>query len=69
MDYRVRPEESGRRVRDILRQSMEVSYTAMKSAKWNGRIRLNGETVRADARVAPGDLVSIEWARMNRPTR
>ena len=62
MDYRVRPEESGRRVRDILRQSMEVSYTAMKSAKWNGRIRLNGETVRADARVAPGDLVSIEWA-------
>lgn len=62
MDYTVRPEEDGRRVRDILRRSMGVSYTALKSAKWNGRIRLNGEPVRADARTAPGDLVSIEWA-------
>lgn len=62
MDYTVKPEESGRKVRDILRRSMGVSYTAMKSAKWNGRIRLNGETVRADAAVAPGDRVSIEWA-------
>ena len=62
MDYTVRPEEGGRKVRDILRRSMGVSYTALKSAKWNGRIRLNGETVRADAMVIPGDLVSIEWA-------
>ena len=62
MEYTVRPEEGGRKVRDILRRSMGVSYTALKSAKWNGRIRLNGETVRADAMVIPGDLVSIEWA-------
>ena len=62
MEYTVKPEESGRKVRDILRRSMGVSYTALKSAKWNGRIRLNGETVRADAPVAPGDRVSIEWA-------
>ena len=62
MNYTVRPEEDGRKVRDILRRSMGVSYTALKSAKWNGRIRLNGETVRADAVVSPGDLVSIEWA-------
>ena len=62
MDYRVKPEEGGRKVREILRQSMGVSYTALKSAKWNGRIRLNGETVRADTKTAPGDRVSIEWA-------
>ena len=62
MDYTVKPEEGGRKVRVILRRSMGVSYTALKSAKWNGRIRLNGETVRADAKTAPGDLVSIEWA-------
>ena len=61
MDYRVGPEETGRKVRDILRRSMGVSYSAMKSAKWNGRIRMNGEPVRADAKVAEGDLVSIEW--------
>ena len=62
MEYIVKPEEDGRKVRDILRRSMGVSYTALKSAKWNGRIRLNGETARADEKVAPGDLVSIEWA-------
>ena len=61
MEYRVGPEETGRKVRDILRRSMGVSYSAMKSAKWNGRIRMNGEPVRADAKVAEGDLVSIEW--------
>ena len=62
MEYTVRTEETGRKVRDILRQSMGVSYTALKSAKWNGRIRLNGETVRADAPVHAGDRVEIEWA-------
>ena len=39
-----------------------MSYTALKSAKWNGRIFLNGETVRADAIVSAGDMVEIGWA-------
>lgn len=60
MEHRVKPEEDGCRVRDILRRSMEVSYTAMKSAKWNGRIRLNGEHVFTDARVKAGDVVSMD---------
>ncbi len=62
MEYTVRQEETGRKVRDILRQSMGVSYTALKSAKWNGRIFLNGEIVRADAQAAAGDRIGIEWA-------
>ena len=62
MEYKVKPEEDGRKVRDILRGSMGVSYTALKSAKWNGRIFLNGETVRADAKASSGDTVEIEWA-------
>ena len=62
MEYTVKTEEAGRKVRDILRRSMGVSYTAMKSAKWNGRIRLNGLPARADAAVAAGDLVEIDWA-------
>ena len=61
MEYRIKPEEAGRKVRDILRRSMGVSYTALKSAKWNGRIRMNGEPVHTDAKVAEGDLISIEW--------
>ncbi len=62
MEYTVKAEEAGRRVRDILRRSMEVSYTAMKSAKWNGCIRLNGEPVTTDATVQAGDTVRIDWA-------
>ena len=62
MKYTVKPEEEGRKVRDILRRSMGVSYTALKSAKWNGRILVNGEPVHADRAVAEGDLVSIDWA-------
>ena len=58
----VLPEEDGRRLRDVLLNSMHLSWSALKSAKWNGRIRLNGETVRADTKVSPGDLLSIEWA-------
>ena len=62
MEYTVREQEDGWRVRDILRRSMEVSYTAMKSAKWNGRLTLNGEPVYTDAKVQAGDTVRIEWA-------
>ena len=62
MEYTVKAEVAGRRVRDILRRSMGVSSTAVKSAKWNGRLRLNGENVFADARVREGDTVRIDWA-------
>ena len=62
MEYTVKPEETGRKVGDILRRSMGVSYTALKSAKWNGRLFLNGEPVHADARAEAGDTVRIEWA-------
>ena len=61
MDHVVLPEEEGRRVRDILRRSMGVSYSALKSAKWDGRIFLNGENVLTDAKVREGDTVSILW--------
>ncbi len=62
MEYEVGTPEAGRTVRDILRRVMGVSYTAMKSAKWGGRIRVNGEPAPVTQRVNPGDRVSIEWA-------
>ena len=62
MDYQVRTEEVGRRIRDILRRSMEVSYSAMKSAKWDERILLNGTPVHTDARVKAGDTVTFVQA-------
>ena len=62
MDYTVQAPEDGKKLRVILRGSMGVSYTALKSAKWNGRIRLNGPPAHTDMAVRVGDLVSIDWA-------
>ena len=62
MDYIVKAEEDGRKVRDVVRRGMGVSYSAMKSAKWGGRIRLNGESVHTNAVVRAGDTVSVDWA-------
>lgn len=59
MDYTVRPEEDARFLRDILRRSMGVSYSAMKSAKWDRRILLNGEFATVDTRVSDGDIVTF----------
>ena len=61
MEYRVTPENSGRKLRDILRQVMGVSYGAMKSAKWDGRITVNGIPTPVDAIMREGDAVAIRW--------
>ncbi len=60
--YRVTPEEAGRKVRDILRRSMCVSYSAMKSAKWDGRILVDGVPVHVDRPVAAGETVCFRPA-------
>ena len=62
LEYTIRPEEAGRKLRDVIRSSMGVSYSALKSAKWNGRIRLNGQISPVSAEVGAGDTVSVEWA-------
>ena len=55
----VLPEEEGRRIREILRGRMRVSYSAMKRAKWNGAILLNGERTTVDVRVRAGDRLEL----------
>jgi RluA family pseudouridine synthase len=66
LTYTVEPEDAGRRLREILRGRMKISFSAMKSAKWNGRILLNGEPAFVDTLVRAGDTVSFDPAE-NRP--
>jgi 23S rRNA pseudouridine1911/1915/1917 synthase len=61
MEHRITPEEGGRKLRDILRQVMCVSYSAMKSAKWDGRITLDGIPTPVDAIVRPGQIAAIRF--------
>ena len=56
---RVLPEEDGRKLREILRGRMAFSYSAMKSAKWNGRILVNGERASVDIRLRAGDEIRV----------
>ena len=57
MEYTVRPEEAGRRLREILRGSAGLSYTALKSAKWHGSIRAEGRPVHVDYRPEAGERI------------
>ena len=61
MEYTVQPGEEGRRLAAVLRGSMGVSATRVKSARWHGRITLNGEDARTDERVRAGDRIEIQW--------
>lgn len=57
MEHLVSDTEEGMLLRDVLRRVMGVSYSAMKSAKWNDRILVNGTPHTVDTPLAAGDLV------------
>ena len=61
MEHIISASESGRRLRDILRQVMGVSYSAMKSAKWDGRITVDGIATPVDTFVREGQTVRIRF--------
>lgn len=61
MEHIVTAAEAGRRLRDILRQVMGVSYSAMKSAKWDGRITVDGIATPVDAFVREGQMIAIRF--------
>ena len=60
LTYTVTPEEDGRMVKGILRGSLQLSYTLLKSLKWReNAILLNGQNVHVNTIVRAGDTVSV----------
>ena len=60
LTYTVTPEEDGRMVKGILRDSLQLSYTLLKSLKWReNAILLNGQSVHVNTIVHAGDTVSV----------
>ena len=60
LTHTVLPEEDGRMVKGILRGSLQLSYTLLKSLKWReNAILLNGQSVHVNAIVHTGDTVSV----------
>ena len=60
LTYTVTPEEDSRMVKGILRGSLQLSYTLLKSLKWReNAILLNGQCVHVNTIVHAGDTVSV----------
>lgn len=59
MKHQVTQNEEGMRLRDVLRQSMGMSYTAMKSAKWDGRILVNQSPCTVNQLVHTGEWIEV----------
>ena len=60
LTYTVTPDEDGRMVKGILRGSLQLSYTLLKSLKWReNAILLNGQSVHVNTIVHAGDTVSV----------
>ncbi len=51
--------EDSMKLRDFLRRVMGISYTAMKSAKWEGRILVNDAMRTVDQAVHTGEIVTF----------
>lgn len=59
MEHVISPEENGRSIKDMLRNEMNISYSAMKSAKWENRIQINGVAMPVNALVHTGDVLAF----------
>ncbi len=65
MEHIVTASQAGKRLRDVLRREMGVSYSAMKSAKWDGRITVDGIPNNLDDFVHEGQMVRIRFNYAN----
>ncbi len=63
MEWLVTAAASGRTVRDVARNELLLSYSALQGAKWEDRILVNGLPVRVSAVLREGDLLTIEEAK------
>ena len=60
LTYTVTPEEDGRMVKGILRGSLQLSYTLLKSLKWReNAILLNGQNVQSTRSSARATLSAL----------
>ena len=59
LTYCVLADEAGLPLRTVIRQSMRVSSTQLKSAKWSGGLLVNDEPAKVDRIMRAGDCISL----------
>ncbi len=63
----VTAEENGLRLQAVLRGGMSVSASAVKGAKWAGRILVDGLPRRVNQPVFAGEVVCVRWGETRSP--
>ena len=58
LEFLVTEAETGRTVKSIARNEMQLSYSQFTRLKFSGGIFLDGENVHADVRLQPGQILS-----------
>ena len=59
MEHRVTPPEDGQSLHAVLRGALQLSGSAIRRAKWSGRLLVNGQPARTVDPVHAGDLVCL----------
>lgn len=59
LSHLVLPEEDGWRVTRIIRDTLQVSSSQFKSARWNGQLLVDGQPVHAKDVVHAGQTVTL----------
>lgn len=66
LTYTATPADAGKKVRQLLRGSLHLSYTLLKSLKWReNAILLNGQPCTVAAIVRPGDILTVNITDAN----
>ena len=69
LTYTATAEDNGKKVRQLLRGSLHLSYTLLKSLKWReNAILLNGQPCTVAATVHPGDVLTVNVTDTNAPS-
>jgi len=61
MEHTVGSAEDGMILRSVLRGAMRMSYTALKNAKWNGEITVDGQQSNVDRIVHAGQVIRVTF--------
>ena len=61
LEYTVSGEEAGRTVKSVALRDMRLSRSLFSSLKFSGGLTLDGQPVRADARLQAGQVLRAAW--------
>ena len=63
LEYKIKEEDSGRKLRDYLKSALTLSTRLIRGAAADGRIKVNGQRVKLNYVIKAGDILNIEVSK------